>query len=1445
MPPPLVPQTIPNNGSAVPSAAPAEVAPAPSSPSEATPSSQTRPLPEAKLLADMLPSLQKFLPAHLYEPLERRPNDRHLQQVRDHLSALLETTKTYLPYPVVAAPQPGGVPTGGMYEGVFLFGDVSGFTPLSEKLKKFGQAGAERITEIINSLFSELVRVLFDHGGTLLKFGGDALLGLFPASTPEEMRAAAIKATQAGLAMQDCLRQEKFAQIEAAGEVSSLKIKCGISSGRYFAAHIGTPQIMAYVTTGHTVNDAEHAEGHAEPGDVVMTQAAYDLVQDLIQVGGVNKEPDPSFHRVLSVPPVDGTIAPLSIVEPPAGEVMAQITYLVDRMDHLSPYLNSELIARIVSNPGNPQIAPDHRQVTVMFINYVGISDLIADMGESQPELITQQLNNYFVHMANVVERYEGTVARMDQYAVGDRLVVFFGAPRAHEDDPIRAIYTALDMQKAVKKNFAALQTAQGIYRFRQRIGINTGTLFAGNVGATDLRQEYTLMGDDINMAARLMSKSGWDEVFITKRTQERVAPFFDLKDRGELKVKGKEILIPTFEVLGRRGQAGRRLEAYRTPLIGRDDSTKELQACGARLLGGRGQIVSIIGEGGLGKTRMIYELQDWLQGQAGGDKVRQIYGQALSFGEQMSYWLAGQIFRSALGLKPDASEDDTLFALWERCGALFGKETAREAVPFLAHMMNLELEGEWANWVKDLDPKVRQKQIFWAARELLMAEARQQPLIIVLDDLHWGDEASVTLIEHLLEVAVQAPLMFLFVFRPLREKRSWQLHGKSSSTFHHRYTVIELDVLDEANSRELLNQLLPGIEAEISDMVVKGILDKTAGNPFYIQEVVRSMTDGGAVVQDAAGKWHITDQIDKLSIPDTLQGAILARIDRLSEDARQALQMAAVIGRRFQKLVLHNITKAEDELSAWISQLESNDLIHPMDQQESYLFLDALVQEVTYENLLVQRRQAFHRQIGEALEEILGDRLNDPSDDLTLDLDGDGLPEQAIDLLAYHFKLSDAHQKAIRYLDLAGQKAQHGFANETALEHYTALLALLGDQEDTWEHRYATYARRQQLYGLLGRQQARENDLEMMMLLAQSHQDKAKRADTLNELADLYQWTSRYEDSKKAAQEALDTGRTLGDMSGQAKALHQLGVLNYVGGNLSEARPLLEQAVTLRQALHDGEGEGWSQMYLGMVNFVQGNYSDAMLFHQKALEAAQSRQDAFQSGIHLTNSARVGLRLGSYEQALEEFQRGLEMKVRVGDRVGQGFNLYGMGQIHNAQGHYEEAIACLNQSIEIRQEVNDERGLGYCYQELGMVEVGRGNFAAAENYFRQSQEINSKLKLKGELIENLSWLARCYQELGDLEKAAEHSQEAMKLLHEQKTVPGEIQRIHLNHALILEALGKEKEAQKYLKQAYEALMTQANKISNPYQQEVFLKQVPVNREVMARMAPAGEALPS
>ncbi|MFM8320175.1 MAG: ATP-binding protein, partial [Chloroflexota bacterium] len=745
---------------------------------------------------------------------------------------------------------------------------------------------------------------------------------------------------------------------------------------------------------------------------------------------------------------------------------------------------------------------------------------------------------------------------------------------------------------------------------------------------------------------------------------------------------------------------------------------------------------------------------------------------------------------------------------------------------------------GDWAD-LSGLDPRVRQKQTFWAARQFVSAAASRQPLVIVLDDLHWADEASLALFEDLLSVSDDWPVLFYLIMRPLRQKGAWRLRDRAERNFHHRFSEVELAPLDEDLTRQMLARLLPG--AAFPESVLDTIYAKSAGNPFYIEEIVRSLKDSGAVqleqdeadylgdlvssikrrpVEKKVKRWKSDPaRLGQISVPDTLHSALIARLDRLTEDARLALQMAAVIGRQFQAGVLRSLRQARldgaGETSLPLAQLERDNLIRPVNmEQEEYVFPDALVQEVAYENMLMQRRQQFHARIGAILEESLGERA-----------------AQECELLAHHYAASDNFERAAYYLELAGRKAQQNFSNASALEHFNRLLDLLPDDTERWARRFEVLALRQKLYGLVGKPAERQQDLEQMLALAEKYQDANRRGDVLNQLSDLFGWTGRYKEAIQAAGEALEIKRQSGDAAGLAFALHQVGLISYYQGDYAQARGPLEQAIELRRRLNDLEGETWSEMYLSMMHFMQGNYGQAIQHNRHCQQISEQRQDWFQMGIHQTNGGRILLRLGEYRAALEQLERSLEMKGRTGDRNGQGFSHYAAGLAALYLGEPDQALASFQHSFEIRQAIGDLRGAAQSLYGLGLTALKHNRPAAALDYLEQAAARHQELNLMGELIADRSAQSQAHLCQDQLPEALSASAQAMELLEQHPNVE-EVQGVYLNHYRVLLAAG-DPGAAAALERARQVVQQQAERIGDDALRQAFLQNVLANREIL------------
>jgi class 3 adenylate cyclase len=548
-------------------------------------------------------------------------------------------------------------------------------------------------------------------------------------------------------------------------------------------------------------------------------------------------------------------------------------------------------------------LAGERRMVTVLFVDVVGSTALAEQL---DPEDWMAIMNGAFDRLYPIIYHYEGTIARM----LGDALLAFFGAPVAHEDDPVRAVRATLHMLQAAREYGQEVQREHGV-PFEVRIGLNTGLVIVGQVGS-DLRYEYTAMGGAVNLAARLQSAAEPMTALISEATYRFVAPLFDVESLGPVEVKGRIKPVRVYRVLGAKARPGqvRGLAGLESPMVGRDaELGKLLKLCEA-VRAGLGRAVLVVGEPGLGKTRLISEWRAAVQEHMN-EPPRALWaeGHCVSYGQGLAYHLLMDLLRSIVRIPEAAGELEAHAALETLTGDLFGDQSL-EVFPYLGHLLMLRLEGEALARVQTLDPQALQAQYLAAMRRLLGALAARQPLVLILEDLHWADPSSTELLVKLLPLASAAPVLFCLVTRPDRDAPGWGLVAAVRELMGGSLTEITLDALSERDSQQLVANLLE-IE-DLPDQVRTIILEKAEGNPFFVEEVIRMLIDRGAIVQQD-GRWVAGAEIKTVEIPDNLQGLLLARIDRLPDEAKHALRVAAVIGRQFPVKVLQYVLEGGD----------------------------------------------------------------------------------------------------------------------------------------------------------------------------------------------------------------------------------------------------------------------------------------------------------------------------------------------------------------------------------------------------------------------------------------------------------------------------------------------------------------------------------------------------
>jgi class 3 adenylate cyclase len=550
------------------------------------------------------------------------------------------------------------------------------------------------------------------------------------------------------------------------------------------------------------------------------------------------------------------------------------------------------------TTPGRPAASSERRPITVLFADIAGSTAIAERM---DPEDWTVLVGEAFRRMNRTIERYEGTIARL----MGDGVLAFFGAPTAHEDDPERAVRCGLDMVREIDE-LSAAQNSPDAHSLRVRVGINSGPVVVGVVG-TETANEYTAMGDTVNVAARMQGNARPGSVLITSATHRFVATLVEAVDVGMLELKGKADAVHAYEITGFRADAVQRrgLVGMRGPMVGRDQQLARLEAVFQVVRAGQGRVACIVGEPGLGKSRLLAELKAKVT--AGDEPVGWVEGRCLSYGETIPYHLLVDLVRSMIGVTAAADESQVAAVLEAHLRDLLGDEWP-DGYAYLGHLLSLRLAPDMQSRVSMLEIETLKRYVSSLVSAMRAASARG-PVVLVCDDVHWADSASVDTLQQVLASIASLPVLFILSSRIERASAGWRLMGAARDVFGDALTEIRLEPLSLDESRTLVSNLLriESIPPETREL----ILAKAEGNPFFVEEVIRMLMDRGAIVREG-DRWVANERVANIEIPDTIHGLLLARIDRLPQDSKRTLRVASVIGRQFGVTILERLLESK-----------------------------------------------------------------------------------------------------------------------------------------------------------------------------------------------------------------------------------------------------------------------------------------------------------------------------------------------------------------------------------------------------------------------------------------------------------------------------------------------------------------------------------------------------
>ncbi|MGH7964362.1 MAG: AAA family ATPase, partial [Candidatus Binatia bacterium] len=657
------------------------------------------------------------------------------------------------------------------------------------------------------------------------------------------------------------------------------------------------------------------------------------------------------------------------------------------------PHLADRILAEQAALEARGAPDGERKTITALFADIKGSMELIEDL---DPEEARRIVDPALTLMMDAVHRYEGYVAQ----SLGDGIFALFGAPIAHEDHPQRALYAALQMQEAAKRYAEQLRRERGL-ALHVRVGLNTGEVVVRSIRKDDLHTDYVPVGHSTSVAARLESLAAPGTIVISDHTYKLTEGYFQFKSLGATHVKGVSEPLQIYEVVGVGPLRTKLQVAARRGLVrfvGRRGEMEQLRRVLEQVTAGRGQIVGVMGEPGVGKSRLFYEFK--LNSQHG-CLVLETF--SVSHGKAYAYLPLIELLKNYFQL---AVQDDERRRREKVTGKVLALDrTLEDTLPYIFTLLGIP---ESPSSLAQMDSQVRKRRTLEAIKRLLLRESCNQPLILIFEDLHWLDSETQAFLTLLSESVATARLLLLVNYRP--EYR----HEWGSKTY---YTQLRLDPLGQAEVQELLTALL-GDGAALQPLK-QFILAKAEGNPFFMEEIVQALREQGVLVRDAgagvgarlrhSSTSHVPLRTD-LHLPPTVQGVLAARIDRLPADEKELLQTLAVIGKEFAFSLLKQVVgQPEDTLQQLLSHLQAREFLYEQlaFPDVEYTFKHALTQEVAYNSLLIERRQLVHERAAQGLEAVYRYKLDDRYSDL-----------------AHHYTRSGNTQKAVEYLGLAGQQA-------------------------------------------------------------------------------------------------------------------------------------------------------------------------------------------------------------------------------------------------------------------------------------------------------------------------------------------------------------------------------------------------------------------------------------
>jgi len=1134
--------------------------------------------------------------------------------------------------------------------GSALFVDISGFTALTESLREAlgARQGAETLSKQMGEVFSALVAEVEKYGGSVIDFAGDSMLCWFETQTT--LKESSLRAVACGFGMQTAL-----------GIFPGFGLKSVIASGDARRFVVGDENIQRLdVLAGATIARTALGEHLANKGDVLVDEETVSLLGDSVVIKEWRDDGTGMKFAALSKYEAD---IPQSIPEP----------FPVVRDETLRSWVLKAVYER--ETEGQESFLIDFRPCVALFIRFSGLD--YEAVGEET------RLDEFVQTVQRVADRYHGTLLQITIGDKGSYVYVNFGVLGAHEDDSRRAVKTAWEL-----RNKTELQLQMGVTQGIMRVGAYGG----------ETRKTFGALGDEVNLAARLMTTAAADEILLSSHVHKAVMNDFICEPRTPLTMKGKAEPLPVFAVTGKSQKRAVRLQEpnYSLPMVGR---TQELQVINDKLdlaAGGKGQVIGIVAEAGLGKSRLVAEVirNARRKGFVG-------FGGACQSDGIHTPYLA---WKSIWGAFFDADPDMPLRKQMRNiAGEIEDRTPDRvEAMPLLNMVLDLNIPEN--DFTQNLEPKIRQSALHALLEDCLKVQAKDRATLIVIEDLHWIDALSHELLEGLAKALANYAVCFVLAYRPPQLERLQAPRLEALPQFT-RIELHELTVAEaESAIRAKLLQLYPARGGALPEGLVDALMRRAQGNPFYLEELLNYVRDRGLDPSD----------IQNIELPDSLHTLILSRIDQLSEAEKNTLRVASIVGRLFRARWLTGYYPelgTPAQVKAALDALSSLD-ITPLDSPEpelAYLFKHIVTHEVTYESLAFATRARLHEQLAKYLESVVGAEHAPP----------------LLDTITFHYLRSENKEKQIEYLRKAGEAAQKNYANDAALDYYGSLLPLLIDVKEKTK----IHLRRGEVLELIGNYDDAESDYRAALDSAKD--DMALIASVQYALGKLNRMRGNYGPALEWLVKAKETYTALGDSARLAQVLIETGTVLFFEGDLTQAGELCNKGLILAREAGDSLGAALALTELGGIAWQQGDRVAARTLAEEGLNLRRAMGDKWGIASSLLQLGDVVCEQGDYATARMLYEESLSIRRGMGDKSGIADSLYMLGKLAYWQGEYVAARALYEESLSLCREMGDKTVIALTLTNLGNVASSQSDYAAAQALHEESLRLCREMGFK------------------------------------------------------------------------------------------------------------------